>query len=134
QLVEWEGGRRIHLEGMILENSWNAVAPSSLMISPGNYNFGMHDLSITNSEFRHGPGVTNMLGQYRNQAPPPVRDEFSNNLVWDIGGYADSYQQSGHGWIFQATGGEDMTISHNTILPLRGWLSTVFYAYGSMPN
>src|SRR5206468_12854463 len=89
---------------------------------------------ITNSEFRHGPGVTNMLGQYRNQAPPPVRDEFSNNLVWDIGGYADSYQQSGHGWIFQATGGEDMTISHNTILPLRGWLSTVFYAYGSMPN
>jgi hypothetical protein len=132
-LLEWKAGRRIHIEGVRFGPAWNDGQSSSLMLVPANKDGGAGDLSVTNSEFAHGPGVTQVCGQYE-EGPPMARCYFGNNLFWDIGGYGsgalggygDEFSGTGHAYVFQGgSGNEDTIIDHNTIFPLRGDISSI---------
>jgi hypothetical protein len=131
QLLEWKAGRRIHIEGTRFSYAWNDGQASSLMLVPANKDGGAGDLWVGNNEFSHGPGVTQVCGQYE-EGPPMARCTFTNNLFWDIsgygsaglGGYGDQFSGTGHAYVFQGgTGSEDVIIDHNTIFPLRGDVS-----------
>jgi hypothetical protein len=136
QKLEWKGGHRIYIGGSVFENAWNDSVNSSLAISFSNLTIGVHDINFENNEVRHTPGVFNAATAYGTNtftiAPPPARERIANNLIWDIGPYSVKYASAGDAWFIQgASGAEDLIIDHNTILPMRGQESVLFWLYNT---
>jgi hypothetical protein len=139
QALEWKGGNRIYIGGSIFEGMHNDKVNSALTISFGNQTIGASDINFENNEVRHVPGWSNLGDIYNNSngastsAPIQARMRVYNNLFWDFGAYGtpDSGIPTGRGWLFEDLGGsEDMLFDHNTVLPMRGDISTNIFHLG----
>ncbi len=119
-LIEFKLGRRVLVDGNVLENSWpDAQAGYAFMITPRNENGSapwsvVQDLTITNNIIRRAASGVAMSGRDDPRRPtiPTARVLIANNLFEDIG-----VSMGGEGRLFLVTNGMvDLTIEHNTAL------------------
>lgn len=144
QMLEWKSGQRIYLRGNTFDGGWTENNGASTMLTLTAVNGQtISDVHIESNEFKHGPGVLNLMYPTKGGTPvviPPRRFLFRNNLIWDINSGSDttcdgqpSYFVAGGGaacstgWIFQGpVSSEYVVVDHNTILGNSGRVPSLF--------
>ncbi len=138
QRFELKQGKRFDIDANVFENNAQDTTPcgSAILFSPrAYYSNGMNaNIKITNNTFRHvGTGI--QIGSQDSSRPteyPNQKFYINNNLLYDVNLWTWHSTPSllgtpgVCGYAFEATGPfEDLTISHNTALDVRG-LQTMF--------
>ena len=116
-LFELKAGRRILLEGNILENSWPDEQFYAIVLTPvssgGCTWCVVEDITVRHNLIRHAVGGVNIASV--NSAGPSRRIAFVNNLWDDINPAA--YGHSGSTKFMQLLSGpEDVIFEHNTVI------------------
>jgi hypothetical protein len=112
-LLEFKSGRRIVVEGNVLENNWaQAQTGFAVLFTVGNDSGAwaqVEDVQFTNNIVRHVASGVNMRGADVSPGSGLRRLTIRNNLFEDVGAF------SGEGKLFQILRGPiDVTIDHNT--------------------
>ncbi|MEA2711712.1 MAG: hypothetical protein QOF78_4313, partial [Phycisphaerales bacterium] len=124
-LFELKTGRRVLLEGNILENCWvDGQDGTAIVLKLGNWGGSQHltteDVVIRNNIIRHSNNAVALQGRdYAENSPPGLvrRLSFTNNLFHDINNaWSTGGTGIGGNILYMTHGPKDVTFDHNTII------------------
>lgn len=117
-LIELKNARRVTIDGNIIEYNWAAAQIGyGIVLTPRNQDGTapwsvVRDVTVTNNVIRHVAGVFNILARdYTHWSEPLYNVTIRNNLIYDLSGA----NWGGQGRFLLSTGGDTVTIDHNTI-------------------
>ena len=123
-LFELKTGRRVLLEGNILENNWvDGQDGTAIVLKLGNWSSSQHltteEIVIRNNIIRHSNNAIAIQGRDYSENSPPglVRGfTFTNNLFYDINNQWAQTPGSGIGGnlLYMTHGPQDVVFDHNT--------------------